>query len=464
MLINNAIIFAQVTVPCDNPRVRKDFRVVQSEGNWDKIVTAYQTLKATGRMDYYATLHDSVFSEIHGSPSFFTWHRAFLWEVENEMRNITGDENLTLPFIDWASEGTKYQGQVGKSVAIDPYFYGKQKGKSNCVAGQVYKSFTLNPKFKLGNCIKREVDSSRLIGGWADLDNMIVTSRNYSSFNDALQYGIHGDVHMHFGGSFSTHFSPMDPLFMGHHGFVDLTLNIWQFVHNNYDNMGVNVDPDSFVINNNTFYHSKVFQMSDNCAKYQRWTEYKNADNLNATNIANTTIPKDDSTPTHTSATDVSNSESLTKRSDPSVPTETAKEISTNSTVKMPEYPMVSADDLEMNSDKLRNHYSDLKSTVSAPKECTKKIADFYIDSFVPKDVKMSTEDVKKLGLDPAKADAMATRRESLRGELAKLGDFSFKTFDELKPKDILNKLTKSPSVSPINSIFTLSLVLLTIK
>ena len=430
-MLTALLVFGQLSVPCENPRIRKEFRQVQSEGNWDKVVKAYSIMKSTGRIDEYANLHQQAFKSIHGTPKFYTWHRAMMYEMETEMQSIVGP-NFTIPYIDWANEGSLYNGQIEQSVAINPYFYGKQNG--SCLSGQIYESFDLNTNYKGGPCLTRKANSSVLIGGWADLDNTIINSMNYSAINDAIQYGIHGDVHMHFGGPFSEHYSPTDPLFYGHHGFIDLTLNLWQYIHSSYKDMGVNIT-DTFQINNKTYSHKDLFQMKNTCVQYIRRKD-GGAPNPTSTSDKNDTAHKStetleaiDSPPILLEVPNV-NSTSATPSTNPNS-TAQPTGVSQDST-SPPTFIASSPEDQEAYSKQLQKHYENLKSTLTSPDQGTQKIVNFYNSSFVPKAVQLSPSNIERLGLNPAKYRALADAREILRNNLAKLGNLPFLTSDEV--------------------------------
>src|ERR1700760_2192403 len=46
----------------------------------------------------------------HGNVLFPTWHRAYLWRLENALRSIPGCEDVTLPYWDETDDTTKREG------------------------------------------------------------------------------------------------------------------------------------------------------------------------------------------------------------------------------------------------------------------------------------------------------------------------------------------------------------------
>eukprot|EP00835_Amoeboradix_gromovi_P003477 NODE_231_length_13709_cov_0.444526.p5 type:complete len:437 gc:universal NODE_231_length_13709_cov_0.444526:9427-8117(-) len=409
MLLIAAILYAQVTVPCANPRIRKDFRTVEKEGKWQRIVKAYRQMKNTGRIRYYAKLHQDIFSRIHGTMRFFTWHRAMLWEFENEIRAIGGDD-LTLPYIDWAAEATTYNGMITKSISNDPYYYGKQNGQ--CVRGQIYESFKMPPVFDAGTCIFRETVESVLISGWADLDSTIIGSgKDYTNFATNIEFSIHGAVHVHIGGDMAQAYSPMDPYFTAHHAFIDSTLNIWQYVQNSYTDMKTSISKEKFKINNTTYLHSDLFQFKGVCATYKRYTETKTS-NRTAANLQKRDLIS-------------------------SLPTQTATypEISVVTETEMistAEYPIDDLDTVDQYNIDLQSHYDALRSSVNSTDSCNQKIADFYPGSFIPIDSKIPDDKLRAMGLDPDTYADVMSRINLQRDELSKYGNFTRMTVDQV--------------------------------
>eukprot|EP00835_Amoeboradix_gromovi_P003290 NODE_212_length_14557_cov_0.357103.p2 type:complete len:437 gc:universal NODE_212_length_14557_cov_0.357103:8162-9472(+) len=405
MMFFSISVLAQVTVNCSNPRIRKDFRVVQSEGNWSRIVSAYRKMKSSGRITYYAKLHKDIFSTIHNTYTFFTWHRAFLWEFENEIRAIGGND-LTLPYIDWAGEATKYNGQIDRSQSNDPYYYAKQSGQ--CLTGQIYDSFLLSSTLNSGTCVSRSTATSVLVGGWADLDGSIINSKDYRSFSDALQYGIHAEVHVRIGGNMAQAISPVDPFFFAHHGFIDSTLSIWQFVHNNFDNMATAESSETFVINGHTYKHADVFNLKNMCTRYWRYTQ-------------------------------TSTSKRLKKRQENAVPTATetafpsVTELETETEIfSVPDYDFDDPATVEQYNAEVAQHYTDLKNSISSKDECYKKIGDFYPGSFIPVNNTISEAALKKIGLDPKKFVEVRVTNDARRDDMSKYGNFTRKTVEEV--------------------------------
>ena len=415
-------VVAQFDVPCSNPRVRKDFRYVQYYDNkWTRIISAYRQMKQTGRITQYAKMHSDMFSSIHQPSKFIAWHRAFLWEFENEIRAI-GGEDLTLPYIDWGADAYSYSGQVDKGYANHPYFYAQQQ-QGQCLVGQIYDSFLKSSLLGGGSCVARDLDTRILVSSWADIDNIIFGNKNFATFNSLIQYGVHADVHMRFSGDMSTPWSVIDPLFFGHHGFIDLIANTWQYV--NWAYSGSEVPNETFQINGRTYNYRTVMRMTGICVKYQRWMQTRSSQQLWRRQL------------------EVLDESTLT-----SEPQSTETEEAHYDAPIAPEGSQSEVDDY---NNHLKEHYDSVKSIIASPatnttEECIKKIVDFYPGGFLSVNNVYDDNKLKALGLDPKISKEMQKKTQELRMQLnshAK-GKFTVKSPQQVIENQSINPDFKS--------------------
>ncbi|KAK9764455.1 hypothetical protein K7432_008026 [Basidiobolus ranarum] len=63
------------------------------------------------------------------------------------------------------------------------------------------------------------------------LNNFIDVASDYLQFHDIMEYGPHNNVHRAIGGDMAELYSPNDPLFWIHHGFIDKIWHRWQKLH-----------------------------------------------------------------------------------------------------------------------------------------------------------------------------------------------------------------------------------------
>ena len=425
-MIFSLFAFAQIPVKCSNPRIRKDFRQVQQEGNWDKIINAFRTLKSSGKLTQMAQKHSDESEHIHNSMEFLTWHRRFIWELEDLIRGIGGND-LTLPYIDWAAEGDTYQGQIEQSTAFSEYFYGTFQD-NQCVKGQIYESFDLAPQFGLGQCLARTVSTSVSINGWAAADQLIIDSASYQDFSHNLENSIHAYVHTRIGGAMGVMYSPIDPVFWGHHAFIDMMFLNYQYTHNQWDN---NPDPiayKQFSIFENSLTHQDSFKMDNQCVSYVRYTN--------------------------------SQSSPLSKRDVAASPTATQQPSATASAdlskFAPPNYQKYTSDQVTTYNAQLQTHYQSIRDGIankSAPTDLYKQVTEFYPNSYISINNQPTDDEMKKLGLNPSVYNQVNALLNAQRTILSKLGNYNV--------HDLLTKIdhVTSPSAAFQMGIVFISLI-----
>ena len=396
-----------------------------------KLVDAMRVMKSTGRITHYAKLHRDIFSQVHVPDLFLTYHRAFILEFENELRAIGGDD-ITLPFIDFSGDADSYEGQVEKSVANHPYYYGQMDEANQCLTGQLYDTWILNSVFESGECIARakEINQEQLINGWAEIDNQIISNENFAEFSEQTNSGLHLKIHLRYGGHMAELFSPVDPLFFGLHAFVDMTFSTWQYVHDKFDSIHMDNEPvawSSFEINNNTYYHGQVFHMDNQCVQYQRYWPSKTSEEVVLTKR-------------HEDSTSTTSKTSTATETATSTSTETAVELEplqesteyVEPLLKAPETIKINKEELEAYQVKLQDHYIGLKSSITNATDCRQQIGGFYKDSFITPEVPVDPKSLAIFGIDPIKYKQVSEKRQENKLELEKYGNIAMKTIDQV--------------------------------
>jgi hypothetical protein len=71
-------------------------------------ITAAQAAVTSGggipnRYDDYVWMHNTVGYGAHRGPAFGPWHREFLFQLEYDLQQVSGDPDLTLPYWDWTT-------------------------------------------------------------------------------------------------------------------------------------------------------------------------------------------------------------------------------------------------------------------------------------------------------------------------------------------------------------------------
>jgi tyrosinase len=187
------------------------------------------------RFDDFSKIHFEFQGEAHTPDNFILWHRYFLDAFEVELRNVSGNPKLTIPFWDYTHDvATPQESIFGTS------WWGKQQ-----VANAVCKSLRQNGQKKVsGNqpsppmvnypfthCLLRaDVPNTK---GWLKPEaftDLMQQSQNYSALSSRLIYS-HAFVHVGVGGQggdMNTMFSPNDIVFWMLHSFVDKAARWWE--------------------------------------------------------------------------------------------------------------------------------------------------------------------------------------------------------------------------------------------
>jgi hypothetical protein len=192
-----------------------------SQDRLDRYINAVKKLNEGPRptkWDNFARKHIQYYPHVHRTPYFLAWHRFFLYEVEEELRNI--DPEVRIPYWDWSVHNA--------NMREDPVWniFGKNgEGDDKCVRQGVFRDFRVlygdDPNNSNGRCLKRRDKYAASFGGNHDLINTYINNRNNFDFQDDLEGIPHALIHNGIGEEFQGHASPADPLFMSHHAFID---------------------------------------------------------------------------------------------------------------------------------------------------------------------------------------------------------------------------------------------------
>src|SRR5688572_28844784 len=75
------------------------------------LIPAAQTAVTGGggtpnRYDDYVWIHNVIGSGSHRGPAFGPWHRELLRQFELDLRQVSGNPDISIPYWDWISDGT----------------------------------------------------------------------------------------------------------------------------------------------------------------------------------------------------------------------------------------------------------------------------------------------------------------------------------------------------------------------
>jgi len=173
---------------------------------------------------------------VHGTGviQFFIWHRALLFDFEERIRSLPGFECVTIPYWNYDYSDTAVARADRRSpFGTTPTKLGQGDEAGGCIGG-AFASYqhTLDGA---ATCIRRQpnTDMMKSLRCSTFVDLAGIGEQNFVTFADNLQ-NAHGIPHISFGGMFSTHFSPIDPLFYLHHANVDRVWDMWQACHVDY--------------------------------------------------------------------------------------------------------------------------------------------------------------------------------------------------------------------------------------
>ncbi len=134
----------------------------------------------------------------HRTPYFLAWHRGYLYYLEQQMRRVSGDPSLTLPYWDWYTN-PHIPSEFTDKATGNPLYCPR-------VNTNVYGALDLSPF------------SSSVVNFQRGTAN---------SFEEAFENAPHNPVHDIIGNSMATMQSPRDPIFYLHHANVDRLWHAW---------------------------------------------------------------------------------------------------------------------------------------------------------------------------------------------------------------------------------------------
>jgi polyphenol oxidase len=179
-------------------------------------------------------------TQVHGSWTFFAWHRAELYFHERILGKLINDEDFRLPYWDWDTPSHR--------TLPPPY---------------VSPNNATNPLF---NSTRTKTPTDQIPAVWVDDDVMeaILTLGTFTEFGgDATSSGSpegtpHGPVHGWVGGNMGTFANAAkDPVFYAHHSNVDKIWSDW----NRLDSLHTNPTDPAFLNLTFTFFdENKVWR------------------------------------------------------------------------------------------------------------------------------------------------------------------------------------------------------------
>jgi hypothetical protein len=221
------------------------------------IIGAAQADGAQSRYDDYVWMHKAAFSLIHLGPAFGPWHREILRQFELDLRDVSGNPNIYVPYWDWPT--ARQSGDAGWPF-VDDLMGGLGTGANNAVASGPFAGSTSNWDINVRDAgdthtVLRRVSSTsptspslpnataaRGALGAFPYDSIPYNDNNFptnaqaaASFRKSLEFFLHNGPHNWVGNQNNALFldmmafaSPNDPIFFLHHAQIDRMWSIWQ--------------------------------------------------------------------------------------------------------------------------------------------------------------------------------------------------------------------------------------------
>ncbi|KAI8055753.1 hypothetical protein BDF22DRAFT_741041 [Syncephalis plumigaleata] len=174
--------------------------------------------------DNYTIRHFRPANFTHGFPQFLPWHRAYILEFENDLRKI--DDSIALAYWDWS-----YDSQAPELSPIwrPDWFGGNGRETDNCVIDGSFVGWS--PFYPEPHCLRRRWDNNDTISAYYSPEMLQAIKNNameFDEFRRQFEAPPHNQVHISIGGEMPTLYSPNDPVFWGHHSFIDKVWSDWQ--------------------------------------------------------------------------------------------------------------------------------------------------------------------------------------------------------------------------------------------
>ncbi|RYG18902.1 hypothetical protein EON82_22080 [bacterium] len=214
--------------PCQRPASlpRKEFRQL-TPAEWTAFSNAVLALKREMRSETISTydvlakvLMDNGRSA-QGNASFLPWHRRYLKELESNLRRVSGNAAITIPYWD-----TERDSQV---PSASPLFTNAFMGGNGPVSTGVFAGW--RPAYPSAHPLLRQFDNGSGISAWQSVEvvrSIVSTTTSYDVFRTRVESGNHARVHTGIGGDMAGTQAANDPIFWLAEANTDRIWDQWQ--------------------------------------------------------------------------------------------------------------------------------------------------------------------------------------------------------------------------------------------
>lgn len=158
----------------------------------------------------------------HGNWYFLPWHRAYLLSYERMIRSVTGNSSFAMPYWDWAANRTVPQAFKDANFGGQPNPLYVAARSNNYSIPDAFTGPTVMTNI-FGQTNFELFASSRPVGQ----NNTNASWIKASGTQGTLEANPHNNIHVNLGGFMPNGNSPMDPIFLMHHGNIDRTWWSW---------------------------------------------------------------------------------------------------------------------------------------------------------------------------------------------------------------------------------------------
>jgi hypothetical protein len=282
MKFSLALLFTSLFTPilaqsgCPNGVRQRPNYLTMSQADKDKFHNAIKRLNTAQGGNQYAnftSIHYRVGSGAHGSPGFFVWHRKYVREFEKALQKI--DSSIMVPYWDWTRDS---QAPERSRIFANNNMGGNGgSGSGGCIQSGTFSGWRVQSANS--GCVRRYFARGTTIPSWTApeiLDNYLNQRTRYDDIRQQVESTGHALVHTGIGGNngdMSFMYSPNDPIFWLHHGFIDYIWWEWQQRHSSAANdYPTNPDTTRLAIYGDPVSSTFNTRSSEYCYTYPRWT------------------------------------------------------------------------------------------------------------------------------------------------------------------------------------------------
>lgn len=267
-IVLDANSFWSITMD-DEMRVRKNYYQLTSAER-EEFIGAVLALKLSGRYDEIVKIHQDSMDHstpwehderpnrrnaAHRGPAFLPWHRQYLQTYEQALQEISGNDELSLPYWNWIEDGKLTDPTTAALWTTEGIGGNGTLSKGWAVTTGPFANWPLaHNGGSQPDVLQRQIGlaTSNLPGeqalqqmlGQTQYDNKPWDeNRDVESLRSVLEgwfvsddgSRLHNQVHIWVGGSMGPATSPNDPVFFMHHCMVDKLWADWQLLQQTKD-------------------------------------------------------------------------------------------------------------------------------------------------------------------------------------------------------------------------------------